>query len=324
MPLQEEFTKKASAAFADVHNRLLPIASKEATFHSALNVFAHMEDFSDEVFERVKKACRHFDIEDDVAPYAELFANEIEKSASEDVIPEGRFAINTALGGENFQLLPLNDAQDVTSSAFDLAKMASDNRVHILLMVPAAREVVKAAADFGVTGLPELIVRYGMERFPDSEQARDLIAGREQFCKDASISQIVANDYQEALSLIDEDPNAAMEKIATIDHTAGITPNYSKSAHVPTPFDIVFSGFLDSEVEKAAQENVLIRDIPIPLAELQKISPIAADYKLSKSASESFAKVRDCEDARDISLTVENWLEDDQRTLLRLAVEAAA
>lgn len=96
MPQKEDFVKKAATAFADVHRRLLPIATKSATFHSALNIFAHMDDYSDEVFERVKEACSHFGIEDDVAPYAELFANEIEKSASADVIPEGRFAIDTA------------------------------------------------------------------------------------------------------------------------------------------------------------------------------------------------------------------------------------
>jgi hypothetical protein len=134
---------------------------------------------------------------------------------------------------------------------------------------------------------------------------------------------VIRGLHAAAVDAIDEDPDAAMEKIAAIDSAVGIKTNYSKSARVPTPFDIVFSGFLDSEVEKAAKENVLIRNIPIPLGALQKIEFITADYKLSKSAAASFGKIRDCDDARDISLTVEGWLENDQRTLLRLAVESA-
>jgi len=324
IPDKASFEKKAAAAFADVHRRLLPISTKSAAFHSALNIFAHMDDFSEEVFGRVKEACAHFGIEDDVAPYVDLFADEIEKSASEDVFPEGRFAINTSIGGETFQLLPLNDREDVVSSSFDLAKMASDNRIHLLMLVPAAREIVKAAAEYKVTGLPDIIVRFGEERFPDSDVSKTLIAGRHLLCKDASIRATLAADYQEAVSDIAADPDGAMQKIAAIDYAAGIQPNYKVNAHTPTPFDIVFSGPLDTEVEKVATENVMVKDILVPLTAIQRIAPLDANFKLSKSAAESFAKIRECDDARDLSLTIEHWADNDQRTLLRLAVGAAA
>tara|TARA_R110002110_G_scaffold8326_13_gene41929 strand:- start:2200 stop:3267 length:1068 start_codon:yes stop_codon:yes gene_type:complete len=323
IPAKSAFEKKAAAAFADVHRRLLPISTKSAAFHSAINIFAHMDEFDDAVFERVKEACAFFGISGDVAPYAGIFADEVEKSASENEFPEGRFAIDTTLNEESFQLLPINDREDVISSAFDLAKMASDNRIHLLMMVPAAREIVKAAADYGADGLPELIVRFGGEKFSDLEEATRLIEGREQFCKDATIRETIAADYKEALTDVEENPDTAMEKIAAIDMAAGLQPNYRIASLVPTPFDIVFSGPLDSEAEKAAKSHVLVRNVLVPLEEVKRIEDMDAKFKLSKSASEAFSKIRECDDARDLSLTIEQWEEKDQRTLLRLAVDAA-
>lgn len=324
MPEKADFEKKAAAAFADPARRLLPICTPSAAFHSAINVFARFNDFGEAAFERVKEACDHFGIEQDILPYAELFAGEFEKAAAIDDFDGGRFAIDDELGGERFRILPLNDKDDVASSAFDLAKMAADRRVHILMLVPAAREIVKAAADHGVERLPEIVVRYGTVRFPDAEQAAKLIEGREQFCKDASLRETVADDYREALEGLEESPDDALAKIAAIDHAAGVETSYKLSAAVPNPFDIVFSGPLESEAEKAATENVLIRDVLVPLTEIRRIGELDASYRLSKEAADHFLKLRGEGDARDLSLAVEHWDEEDQRTLLRLAVANAA
>jgi hypothetical protein len=325
MPEKSDFVEKSAAAFADPARRLLPICTPSAAFHSAINILACPEEFDEAAFERVKSACAHYGIEQDLLPYAELFADDIEKSAALNEFPEGRFAIDTLLGGEAYQLLPLNDGDDVASSAFDLAKMAADRRIPLLLMVPAAREIVKAAADYDVkTTLPEIVVRYGTPRFADADEAAKLIEGREQFCKDAGIRGEVAKLYQGALEGLEEDPDGAMEKIASIDHLTGIEPKYKVSAGVPNPFDIVFSGALESEAEKAATENLLVRDVLVPLEAVKQIPPLDADFRLSKEAAEDFAKLRETRDARDLSLAVENWPEEDQRTLLRLAVDSAA
>lgn len=324
MPEKADFEKKAAAAFADPARRLLPICTPSAAFHSALNIFARPDDFDVSTLERVKEACAHFGIEQDLLPYAELFVDEFEKSAALDEPTAGRFAINDELDGERLQLLPLNDKEDVTSSAFDLAKMAAERRIHLLMLVPAAREVVKAAADHGVTQLPEIVTRFGTPRFPDAEKAAKLIEGREQFCKDASVRETVAADYREALEGLEDDPDDAMTKIAAIDFAAGIKPNYKISAPVPSPFDIVYGGALESEAEKAATENVLVRDVLVPLTEIRRIGEQDASFRLSKEAADHFLKLRDAGDARDLSLAVEHWDEQDQRTLLRLAVDSAA
>lgn len=324
MPEKADFAEKTAAAFADPARRLLPICTPSAAFHSAINMFACPDEFDEATLERVKSACAHYGIEQDIFPYAELFVDEFEKSAAHNEFPEGRFAISTTLGDELFQLLPLNDADDVVSSSFDLAKMASDRRIHLLMLVPAAREIVKAAVDYGVTQLPELIYRYGTPRFADADEAARLLAGREQFCKDASIRDSVAADYQAALADVESDPDVAMEKIAAIDHAAGVEHSYKVSALVRNPFDIVFSGALESEAVKAATAHVMVRDVLIPLGEVKKIGIKDAEWMLSKEASADFTRLRTTDDARDLSIAIENWPEDDQRTILRLAVASAA
>ena len=319
VPEQADFEKKASAAFADPVRRLLPICTKEAAFYSALNLFAHPEDFDDEaIFERVKEACEHFGIEHEISPYATMFVEQFEKEASASDFVDGRFAIDTMLDDTKFQLLPLNDADDVSVAAVELAKMASEKRVPIFLFVPGAREIVKAASDFGVPSLPELIVRYGVPKFADEAEARRLVAGREQLCKDATIRDTLAADYSEALNGVEDDPDAAMMKVAAIDYVAGIEPQYKLAARTPTPFDIVFSGTLVSEAEKAATENVMIRGVLIPLEEIKRLDAVDVDFKLNKSAAEVFHKLWDTDDAKDLSLAIECWSEEDQKTILRL------
>jgi hypothetical protein len=325
MPEAADFLSKSAAAFADPQRRLLPICSKSAAFHSAINIFAQPDDFDEATLERVKEACAHYDIESDILPYAELFSDEFTKSASLDELAEGRYAISDEIDGEAFRLLPLNDADDVLGSSFELAKMASDNRIPLLMFVLASRAVVKAASDYNLTArLPALITRHGIERFADAETAAAKISGREQFCKDASVREVVAADYLDAIKDMEADPDGAMLKIAAIDDFAGVSNNYRQSSLVPTAFDIVFGGALVEDAEKAARENVLVHDVLLPLEEVRAIAPMNAQYRLSKSAAETFARLRDTGDARDLSLAVENWDERDQRTLLRMTVEAAA
>ena len=323
IPAAEEFQKCSASAFADRGRRLLPILSKEATFHSALDLFAHVEDYEPEVFERVKNACAFHGISEDVAPYADVFADRFEKSATESIAPPGRFAIDTEFGDQRFQLLPLDDAASVYDSAYELAKMAGERRIHFLQLVPAAVEVVKAAADFGVENLPRMIVHLGSERLPDFEKAAELIEGREKLAKSdhATLRGLYHGAVKEAA---DGEITAVecMTKIAAIDDTAGLTYRFKESAVFPNALDIVFTGPLLSEVEKQATLLVSVRDVLIPLVEVKSLNLVDADFKLSKSAGESLRKNIGTNDAKDISLAVMSWEEKDQRTLLRILANA--
>ncbi len=325
LPTTDQFEKCASTAFADQSRRLLPIRDKVSTFHSALNVFAHLDEFSEDVFNRVKNACAFHDIEADVAPYAELFADSFEKSASDMLAPAGRFAIDQTINGTAYQLLPLNDAQDVRDSAHELAKMAAERRIHFLTMLPAAEAVVKAASEFGVSVLPKIVERFGCERCPDLEKAAAMIAGREELSKSADSSALRA-EYEEAVNEAlrgEISPHLCMQKIAAIDDSAGITYKLHEASPVLTPSEIVFSGPLVSEVEKAAADHVAIKDVLVPLAVVKSVDIMDAYYKLSKSAHQQLLTgLPDVTDAKELSLSIMGWSDADQRTLLRMVSEA--
>lgn len=321
LPTADSFEKCASVAFADPARRLLPIRDKVSTFHSAINLFADVEAFPSDAFERVKAACAFFGIEDDVAPYAEIFADSLEKQASDTVAPVGRYAIDQEINGTRYQLLPLNDAQDVRDSAHELAKMAAESRIHFLTLLPAAQEIVKAAEELGVNGVPALINRMGMERCADMDKAASYINGREKFAKSSDVVTIKA-EYE---AIIAEGksgeitPWLCMQKIAALDDAVGIRCRYNEASPVMNPAEIVFSGPLVSEVEKAARANVAVKDILIPLVDLRRIDFDEAAFKLSKTAGHTFKQLSDSEDAKDLSLAIMDWHDDDQRTLLRMA-----
>lgn len=321
IPKASDFEKMASTAFADMKRRLLPVCTKEATFHSALNYMAHAADFSEEVADRIKNACDFFEISIDVAPYAEVFADKLEKEASAEQAPAGRFAIDTTINGAHYQLLPINDSVDVSDSAFELAKMASENRIHFLNLLPAARVIVKAAEEHEVK-VPTLISRVGTDRTINWEKAASLVAGRAGLATvDVDKSQLQQH-YDSAVKEAaagECTPDECIQKIAACDHAAGVRYNYGRTSTTPLPSEIVFCGPVTAEVEKMAKQHVVIGDVLIPLEEFRKIDMAAAEYKLSKEAAQSLLKVADTDNALDIGVAVMGWDDDDQRTLLRLA-----
>ncbi len=321
LPNAESFEKCASAAFADPERRLLPIRDKVCTFHSALDLFANAADYSEEVFSRIKSACEFFQIEDDVAPYADVFADSFEKQASEASAPSGRYAIDQEINGTRYQLLPLNDAQDVRDSAHELAKMASESRIHFLTLLPAAQEVVKAAEELGVEGVPALINRMGMERCADMDKAASYIMGREKFAKNADTVTVKA-EYESIIADAKSGeitPWLCMQKIAALDDAVGIRCRYNEASPVMNPAEIVFGGPLVSEVEKAARHNVAIKDVLVPLSVVRSINSDEASFKLSKTAGHTFKQLSHSDDAKDLSLAIMGWDAADQRTLLRMA-----
>lgn len=321
LPTAESFEKCASAAFADPERRLLPVRDKVCTFHSAIDLFANIGDYSSATFERVKAACAYFQIEEAVAPYASIFADSFEKQASDSTAPTGRYAIDQEINGERYQLLPLNDAQDVRDSAHELAKMASENRIHFLSLVPAAQQIVKAAAELNVYDVPPIIDRMGLERCADLEKAARYIQGREKFAKSADSAAIKA-EYDQIIAEAKSEtitPWLCMQKIAALDDALGIRCRYNEASPVMNPAEIVFSGPLVSEVEKAARLNVAVKDVLIPLDALQSIDSVEAGFKLSKTAGHTFKQLIGSEDAKDLSLAIMGWDDADQRTLLRMA-----
>lgn len=323
VPTSEQFVKKASQAFADPARRLLPITDKATTFFSAIDCLANVGSYSDDTWERVKSACAHFGISADVAPYAELFADQVEKKAS--AVPAakpGRFAIDEEFNGRRIRVLPLNDSEQVRDSASALVKMASENRIHYIQLVAASEEIVKAASDLG-TKIPDFIHSCGEERLPDWEKAARLIESRNG-C--AGVTKEAMADYRDTVrsgAAGEISPVECMQKIAGSDSAAGIKYRYTANTHIPLPHDIVFGGASVASLEKAASEQVLIRDNLVPLSAFKKIPD--ADFVYRMPDADAGRRMRDliksASDASDVSLAVAELARPDQVTLFKLAAE---
>lgn len=324
IPAAAELEKLASVAFADRAHRLLPIHDKAAAFYSAVDYFANVDKYPADTFDTIKEACHHFHIGQDVAPYAEIFAEGFEKRAAADAPAEqaaGRFAVETHLDGREFRILPLNDAYEINKSASDLRTMVAERRIHYLMFVEAAREIVKAAAETeGVDELPAVIEAAGVARFPDFAKAASLIESRRSVVKDhegayAAYTGAVAEGAAGTIS-----PDECMQKLAAIDDALGVKYRHDAHTRVPLPHVIIFGGPRVDAVEKLAAARVLVRSVPIPLEAVRKIPTIDIHFHLEKAAAQQLLTLRDNGNAAPLSLAAAEWSEDDQKTLLRLAV----
>lgn len=321
IPTHTEFEKLASVAFADPKARRLPVSTKEATFFSAVDYFANVGNYPTSVFDCIKTASEWFGISKDIAPYAELFAERIEKSASEVVKTPGKFAISTYLAEQEFRILPINDPHQVTKAASDLLKMVDENRIHYLMFVDAAREVVKAASEVGSDQpLPHAIERVGAERFPDFEKAARMLESRRSV---AARHEGAFESYLGAIRAAETGGITAdecMQKIAAIDDALGIRQNLGLAAKIPAPHLVVFSGPSHAAVEKAAKTTAVIRGVALPLTAIDGIPAIQLEFKLSKAANADVINLLAERDARPLSMAIDKWDITDQKELLRLAV----
>lgn len=325
VPTASQFVRMSKEAFADKDSRVFPVSNPTATFYSALDAFYRADEVQPEVLDRVKAACAMFDIEASVCPYLDFFADDLEKSAS---APVDVFALDLTLHGTDVRMLPVNDVESVVKSASDLHDMLESWRIPYLLARPAALTIVKTAAELGVDmrRIPTAVLDMGTERAARS--GGDL---RHELSKRASWGrhdeEATSAQYFAAADEFDEtgDADILLHKIASIDMLTEIYRHYRFSdqhGHVPMPHALVFNGPTTAEIEKMAKVHVVVNDITIPLAAFANVDPTEAEFKLTKRASSAVREMLAYQDARDVTLEVANWSDDDRSTLCRLLVAA--
>lgn len=320
IPTSADVEKNASASFADASRRLLPVHNPVAAFHSALDLMAHPEDYTEQIFDRVKKACSLFGITKDLEPYVEFFAGKIEKSAATSE-PLVNYAIDEKFGDRDYQLFPIDTEEQIKDASYKLVNMAFENRLPYPFFYKAACRVYKAAENLNIVDDVHLqIAEAGVDRLIDKNLTLEKLAGRERFARFGD-PELVREQYEEAVNETCVDKMIC--KIAAVDLVAGVPHKFRATAHVAMPHAIVKTGPLVSAIEKAARENVSIDDVLIPLAEIQKIQLRDAMFALSDPATQDLRKHASSDDAKDLSLAILDWAEGDKRQLMRLALQAA-
>lgn len=250
--------KRHAAAFADSANRQFPIHTKEATALSAAYVKWAGLQLPEMVADRLKQACTAFDVQ--------LPVEQEVKSAAAD--EDTGYALMVKSGGETSRFYPMHTAGELVKSAYVLV---DDFFLHKKLPASWYRDTAvalrKQASEFGVQSfmLPPDVVSAGDEDIlPDFEKASAYAQLRSQ---SGAPPEAVAI-YADLVKYAEEHPTETagiLDDIHDLDRTLGVRYN---SSTLPDPVSMFYCGPKGSDMDKAANAHVLIKDVLVPVEEV--------------------------------------------------------
>lgn len=310
-----------AVAFADPFRRFC-IVDAPSTYKSAVD-WSCMNDprSSDPVGDRIKAAALAHNIADDVDKVFDLLGAGFKKSAAQRV---GNFAFNLGHDdGTEENFYPINDSFEIEESARGFTKDAFDQRLPSEAVRGIATALVKAAKAQGVPmrALPSFVTRVGVERFPDLDASEALMAQR---IKKAGVTGEGAELYMEFVKLARSE-GAVLEDIIGLveemDHRCSI----KIASQTILPHEVFYSGPPVESFEKLANSMAVFGggESMVPLDVLQRIPENAVRAMFRKEAADSIIASWQVKDASTVSGILQALPEDDQKALLRLALQVA-
>jgi hypothetical protein len=328
----QDLAALAGVAFADPEERAFPIHTKAATWLSY--VWAKGHECCSKITDSIKAAGEVHGITEDLQNIDTLFT--AAKQASE---PEtARFALHVDFGGHagmaKRAFYPIHDIGSVLGSSELMMKDAAENRLPVDYFYLAARELVKAAREFGLHDYeihPKVLLA-GEERIPDFETAR-WEAGRR---KKAGLSDEQVGVYQELVAgaeleykaSADADRHQCMNKWASLWADLDAV-NAVPHGDMLDPFQAFFSGTRVEDLDKQASQHVVIQDVLVPRMEFYTLTDNRIKAAFSKEAAELIFGVKamlhglsshTLEGAKEASERLAGLSEEDQKELLRTLV----
>lgn len=312
----DQLVKLASTAFA-AGDRRFPLHTPTDAYYSALDYFRNIQEVPEKVGEQIKKAAATYGILDDLQSPAEYFAVTFEKSASEELVT-GEFAIDEELDGSLLRMLPINNDLQVKNAAADLQRMAVDQRIPYAMFVAASRNIVKQASDLGVSlkSLPVVVYDAGDSRTVDPDELPATLLKLAEERKSPHLEEL------SKMAAAGADPDTLLVALSSAEESLGRRYRYNERGLQDMPHNLIFTGPRESEINKAAAEQLLVGDLQIPYQAFRKIPDEELYAKLSEAAGESVLELKKtASTAHQVSLEVMEWREEDRKTLLRLAVK---
>lgn len=162
------FKTLKSAAFADPLNRLFPINTRDRVYVSNayfVNKSAELakvygEGYVQKVASAINKAAEIFEISQDLQAYNKIAVDRLDADYEDN-------SIVFKIAQDNFDLFTIKTAADVTNEANRFA--GSINNYPFEWRRDIATEFVKAAEKLGVDELPDLVLKYAGQYYPDIE-----------------------------------------------------------------------------------------------------------------------------------------------------------
>ena len=262
----KDLTKVASSAFADEINREYPINSKKNTWQSIAYFYTQgkvkmASAKADEVEKQLMLASIVHGIKEDAKAIVSVISDKAEsiKTASAS---EKEYAIER--DGKGY--LPINSEEEVIISSREL----DDNYLKLepTLAKTAAIKIVKKAKELGIANreyLSSHILAQGTERIFDYKYAIKVASERSKKTGCDLYIDIVdsANEaYSQGKDLL-----KFASEFYKLDKAFGMA-NYGDYG-VQDPCGIFFNGMEKSAADKFIEDNVLFKDIFIPLSEFK-------------------------------------------------------
>lgn len=268
MPSEEAMQKLAAAAFADQRLKLHPIHTKEAAVLSGIYLQGSGLGETEQM-QHVKQAAEIFGVSEDLNKILLQMDSVLEKKAAENSPAEKEYAMLVEGEGESITALyPINNEVQVCKSAQALYNDFMGGKFPADWAHTAAVTLVKKANELGIerNDLPERIWVLGTERLPNFEVAVKMAKCRDYDGADSESSEL----YQEIVKAAAADPDKLEDYLklwADLDMAQGI--GYKETF---TPQEAFYSGAALSDLEKAASNVVIVKDVMVPKQQFAKLS----------------------------------------------------
>ncbi len=308
----EVITKEATShladiAFADPRRREFPCFNKVSAYLS----FAYLKGAgitNPKVEAIIKEAATMFGIQADIAKIEAALATVKSAAVSPPLfaLPPG----TTKYAGTAFY--PISNREEVEASAHQL--LNDQERLTAGLFHKAAQAVVKAASAFPGCVLPAKVARAGVPRYPDIENAKQIAGNRRFEVKQADALEL----YQDIVKLAEAgtEPQQVAEMWEELDQKFGV--KYANG--IVDPWTAVFSGTPVAELEKLAQEIVIIHNTPVPMQVVSGISDESLSQRFTKATATKLAEWKKQATAALRSEGIATFSPEIQKEVLRLAL----
>lgn len=280
-------------AFADQAHRLYPCHTKSACWQSAA-YFASKHEDNAHLKEAIEKMAAHHGIEEDVQKVFAAFEDEFRKAAAtEPSIEKKAYALELDMGGfqgrgvEKFY--PINDRFEIVRAAEDSTADYKHGTIPMYAMRKIAYNIMEAAEEQGVpvSELTAQVQHLGTRRLPDPYAAETLVGMRKRAGADVAPYTQVVKELQEKVAGL-----GAIEAIEAADETAKEIYFLDKEAGVAyrngqlDPYDLLFTGPMLSDLEKAAASTVSIKGINVPVEDVVNLADSTIDNVFSKASGD--------------------------------------
>lgn len=309
--ITKEATRRLDrVAFADPRKREFPCYDAPSTYLSYAFLMGSEGTPDAQIVENIKEAAIVFGITADLEKIDVALAGV--KSASVKTacfaLPAGSVADHA---DTNFY--PINDRIEIEGSAHQL--MNDRNRMSAGLFHKAACAIFEATKQHRGCVIPLKVATAGVTRYPDFEHATKIASNRK-----FVVSQPEALELYQDLVKVASTEGADPEAVAALWEELDVKFGVKYANGIVDPYAAIYSGDPVAEVEKLANEIVLIADAPVPVSVIDALPDEGFTQRFSAKTAAALQTWKKEASAAKLSAGIADFDIEIQKEVLRLAL----